>query len=126
MSTFGFDNRTGLYFRLTIEDNFNVFRIDVYPRRSNDDFFPAPLKVKTGLLVHHSNVPGAKPTVVSSSCLHVIAPVSGRNVFASDEDFAVIGQLHLQSGHNATYRAASEFEWMTNTDEAGGFGHTVA
>src|SRR5437773_4518321 len=126
MSTLVFDYGAYLYFWLAIEDNFNVFGIDVHAGRSDDDFVPPPLKVKVGLLVHLTNVSGAKPAFVCGCCLHIIAPVSRRNIFAAHEDFAVFGQLHLLPAHDPANRAAPQLEWMIDADEPGGFGHAVA
>src|SRR5262249_15102521 len=126
MSTKVFDHSTRFYFRLTIEDNLNVFGIDVYPSRCDDDFFLTSPKIKVALPVHLTNVSGAKPFHLSGCCLSAVAPVSRRNIFAPHEDFAVFGQLQLLSAQNTANRTASEFEWMIYADQTRGFGHTVA
>src|SRR5207237_3788061 len=74
MRSLGFDNGAGLYLWLAVQDEFNVFRVDVHTRRSDNDFFLAPPKVKVAFLVHRTDVAGVKPAIIRGSCRLFIAP----------------------------------------------------
>src|SRR5207245_8448733 len=124
--TLSFDDGSRLDLRLAIQDDFNIFRIDVHACRSHNHFFLASFEVKIAFRVHLTNVARAKPARIRGSALRVIAPVSGRNIFAAHQNFSVLGQLHFLAGHHATDRAMSQFEWMIDADERRGFGHAIA
>ena len=71
-------------FRLGVQSGFKVVRVDVQTRSRDDHIFLTAPKKQITLFVHLCHVAGSKPTFFIRDRSQSAAPITRRNVFASN------------------------------------------
>src|SRR5438132_12625875 len=103
MRTLDFDYRAGFYLRLAIQNQFDVFRVDIHAGCSNYYFFSTASKVEISLVIQLAEIASSKPTVIRIWRAGFV-PVSGRDIFTAHQNLAVGRELQFLSRHNLADR----------------------
>src|SRR6266481_3290476 len=114
--------------RVFFDSALQILRINIKAGRRNDHALLAPAEAKIASGVEFTEVSGAEPAVIFARGLLrcTFFPVGTGNVFAADQDFAVLGEFEFAAGKNFSNRAFRCAERMVEADQRRGFGHSVA
>ena len=112
--------------RAALEAAFDRRRRDVLPARGLEQVLLAVGDGKVTVLVQVADVPGVEPVPfhdLSGLLLHL--EVALHDVRAADEDFAILGNAHLNVRDDRAYRAESERVDWVDGDQGGRFGQAI-
>src|SRR6266850_7754103 len=114
--------------RLFLDRGLQIFRINIEASRRDDHAFLAPAEAQVAGVVEFTKIPGVEPAVTFVGGLpgRTFFPVGSGNVFAADQDFAVLVKFEFAAGKNFSNRAFRCAERMVEADQRRGFGHSVA
>src|SRR5882672_9575175 len=119
-----------LHFRLAPQCCFEVFRVDVHPRRRNDDVLFAALEIEISLGVECSQIARAEPPGIHSIACNgadfAALPVARRDVRSAHQDFAAGIEFHFAAFQNLADGAAPDLKRMIYADQRSCLCQTVA
>ncbi len=111
---------------LTTQRGFEVIGINVHAFAVHNDVFLAPAKIEAALGIDFAEIAGAEPAFFVQYRLQLFAlPISGSNVGAAHQDFAIVVELHLAAFQHLADGALAGAKRMIERDERSGLRQPV-
>jgi hypothetical protein len=122
------DDRRVSHARLGGEGALDVLREHLHPLSGRDQLLLAALDLQSAAGVHLADIAGVEPPVAQRRHLpsagRVVVP--GRDVVASDQDLAVVGDLDRDAADRRSHGPLGRLERVIQRDDGRRFGEPVA
>src|SRR6185503_5691514 len=99
-------------FRLMIERSFEISRIDLQPRSSDDRLLTASTEIYVASWTKLADVARVNPTLLVGDRLAIAVPIPACDVFTTNEDLAVVAELHFLTRYRFADRAVPHAKRM--------------